>query len=714
MPFDASVPSGICFEPCQVRNDTQTPNLTSGSFFSTRRRGHQSTDMSSTPSYPSNIAEPPDLVPYQYQPLDALGSQGDIRLVELLPSQKNDSITNTTISCRLRPVSFHDCPAYEALSYHWGDPNLTLSITLDGKSFQVTKNLAEALQCLTPTEESRFLWIDAICINQTDDSERSQQVQSMAKIYEDAKCVLVWLGLGDPDTLAAFERLTREEEHKTHLMQSLEMRRSLRLISEVQATPKTLDEELLDNDPEADTREELPILRRPTLGLAEPTKNEISAIDKIFQHPWWERVWVIQEATVARELCVICGRQVLPWNMLCQIYPVTIRKSGQLALSPHEMNLEPLRRLNDIRRRWKAFQNNPPISPKIQGDNYHSGPGLQFNLDDLVSTFRTSKATDPRDKIYALVGLAGDKDDVILDYSISTFQLYVRWAITRLDGQVDLRGRPDRSGVPQFLDYCLPSTQLQGLPSWVPDWTVSSGYLPAWEEFRYSISFGVLPRASGYYERWQGSIQSRHEPYTLNIQGFEADRVTGIGNFMTMSKAFLHPLFLSYIAVHAISREANGTSQNQFLELSERLAGLEISWNATAHAENLDNSLQFFLNKLFYIDSRPIHTGITRHEINTDTVNDINMRALLECLYRVRSSRRFFTTKRGRFGFGRTDIQEGDLICIILGGVYPYILREEGDHYIFVGNCFCQGLMLGEGVQGLEEGKLKLEEFVLH
>jgi hypothetical protein len=127
------------------------------------------------------------MTPYQYLPLDAEGSWGDIRLVELLPTLNNNSNTNNVISCRLHTVSFHDFPAYEALSYHWGDPNITLPITLDGKSFQVTKNLAEALQCLTVTDESRFLWVDAICINQTDDSEHSQQVRSMARIYEEVK-----------------------------------------------------------------------------------------------------------------------------------------------------------------------------------------------------------------------------------------------------------------------------------------------------------------------------------------------------------------------------------------------------------------------------------------------------------------------------------------------------------------------------------------------
>lgn len=76
-----------------------------------------------------------------------------------------------------------------------------------------------------------------------------------------------------------------------------------------------MTEELLDSGSEIDSLEdELPVLHPPTMGLAELTETEISAIDKIFRNPWWERVWVIQEATVARELCVICGTVGSPAN----------------------------------------------------------------------------------------------------------------------------------------------------------------------------------------------------------------------------------------------------------------------------------------------------------------------------------------------------------------------------------------------------------------
>jgi hypothetical protein len=161
----------------------------------------------------------------------------------------------------------------------------------------------------------------------------------MAKIYQDAKRVLICFGFGDPDALAAFQRLTKEVEYKTRSLQELDTRRSVRITDKIRATRQKDFNEMLEPDSENDDElyAGLPILRKPTLGLTEPTKSETSAIDKIFQHPWWERVCVIQEATVARELCIICERYELAWNVLCQIYPAAFTtKPGQLALSPHE------------------------------------------------------------------------------------------------------------------------------------------------------------------------------------------------------------------------------------------------------------------------------------------------------------------------------------------------------------------------------------------
>jgi hypothetical protein len=110
---------------------------------------------------------------------------------------------------------------------------------------------------------------------------------------------------------------------------------------------------------------------------------------------------------------------------------------------------------------------------------------------------------------------------------------------------------------------------------------------------------------------------------------------------MTMPEAFLGPLFAPRrihdyafhiknpapeLLKHGIKWRFNHL---QFSELSEKLATLGISFRAAAHVEGLNNILLCFLDKLFYVDSRPISMGSTQHEINTDTVDDINMIVLL-------------------------------------------------------------------------------------
>jgi hypothetical protein len=112
-----------------------------------------------------------------------------IRVIELVPGRWTDAI-----NCSMRTVSLDENPSYEALSYVWGDPKDTVSITLNGASFQATRNLVTALRRVRSSVTPRIIWIDAICINQKDLDERAQQIVIMGKIYETASSVLVFLG----------------------------------------------------------------------------------------------------------------------------------------------------------------------------------------------------------------------------------------------------------------------------------------------------------------------------------------------------------------------------------------------------------------------------------------------------------------------------------------------------------------------------------------
>jgi hypothetical protein len=138
------------------------------------------------------IRATPSSSAFQYQPLASPSTE--IRLVILHPS----ATESEEVRCDLQTLDIAEAYDYDALSYAWGDASITGSIVLSGHPFTVTANLSHALRSLrhqtNNPSQTRLLWIDAICINQTDDEERSEQVQRMCSIYKSASGVLVWLG----------------------------------------------------------------------------------------------------------------------------------------------------------------------------------------------------------------------------------------------------------------------------------------------------------------------------------------------------------------------------------------------------------------------------------------------------------------------------------------------------------------------------------------
>ena len=91
-------------------------------------------------------------------------------------------------------TDLHENVEYEALSYVWGDPNVTRPISCGSTQLNVTVNLFAALLAVRSCSYPRLLWVDAICIDQKNIKERDQQVRIMGDIYSQAKQVLIWLG----------------------------------------------------------------------------------------------------------------------------------------------------------------------------------------------------------------------------------------------------------------------------------------------------------------------------------------------------------------------------------------------------------------------------------------------------------------------------------------------------------------------------------------
>jgi Heterokaryon incompatibility protein (HET) len=113
-----------------------------------------------------------------------LADSDEIRLLYLQPRDHSD-----TIAGMLMHVKLSEKPAYEALSYEWGKKEVKL-IQLNGEKFQVRENLFNALSKLRHQFTPRFLWIDALCIDQNDLNERNHQVPQIVRIYSQAQSVI--------------------------------------------------------------------------------------------------------------------------------------------------------------------------------------------------------------------------------------------------------------------------------------------------------------------------------------------------------------------------------------------------------------------------------------------------------------------------------------------------------------------------------------------
>ncbi|KAJ9129705.1 hypothetical protein NKR19_g10226 [Coniochaeta hoffmannii] len=120
------------------------------------------------------------------------------RQIRLLSIDRSDPASQT-ISCRLTTYNLDDAPPYHALSYVWGDPTVTSSVTINGISVEKPTNLVAALHRLRQLDEADY-WIDAICIDQQNNGEKSNQVRLMAEIFSKAVETTAWLGPGIEDS----------------------------------------------------------------------------------------------------------------------------------------------------------------------------------------------------------------------------------------------------------------------------------------------------------------------------------------------------------------------------------------------------------------------------------------------------------------------------------------------------------------------------------
>ena len=326
-----------------------------------------------------------DLIPIPsdniYEPLNL--SNNEIRIINLSPGNFEDEIYCTAQTISLDTLSENLEKIYEALSYTWGTSEKRKTIYLNGKPLKVTLNLYVALQYLRYPSKSRCLWVDAVCINQSNIRERNHQVQRMRDIYASASQVLVWLGESNADIDNAFDSIVNYQG-------------------------KNEDYRIAEHN-EAGV---LSILR---------------GMEQISTNPWWTRVWVVQEVLVSKVDPIFrCGHKWLNWGAF---------KRFHISLLDEEFRLvrREVPRLNGIHifeiLQFDGFRN-----------SYHDET-RKINLDSLLIWTANREANDPKDNVFALFGLVrSSSTKLVINYDLDVAKVYQQAMMEsfRTCGDIDL------------------------------------------------------------------------------------------------------------------------------------------------------------------------------------------------------------------------------------------------------------------------------------
>jgi ankyrin repeat protein len=294
---------------------------------------------------------------FEYKPIDLQGRS--FRLVQLFKAEFGP------VQCGLFDAQLDDeegVMEYEALSYTWGDTYKPHEIEIDGKMMPVTKNLSLALRSLRYPHQDRLLWIDAICIDQNNDKERGHQVLQMASIYKRAEQVVIWLGPATTETDFVFQHMLQFEKET---------------VKRVCKDWKASDERWRVIWQSVQSQRDNDQAKR----MSQQQQRE--GLTDLLTRSWFSRVWIVQEVANARAAKITCGTKSV--------------SARTFALLPFLVGVTPSSQRQAIL----------DVMP---------GPTRNFSwwtqnqdLFTLLLKFRESDASDPRDKIYALLGISSDR-----------------------------------------------------------------------------------------------------------------------------------------------------------------------------------------------------------------------------------------------------------------------------------------------------------------
>ncbi|KAI0551346.1 heterokaryon incompatibility protein-domain-containing protein [Xylaria curta] len=690
------------------------------------------------------------------RPLDS--DRFEIRLLVIQPGGLGDPLKcSFHYTYLIRDGSPH-CP-FDSLSYCWGNSSDIAHILLDpdydgdvsqswnGREFPVGRNVETALRGLRSKTKPLRIWVDAVCINQNHLDERSGQVKIMRLIYSQATTVHIWLGEGD--------LLVETAVCVVHNLYNY-MYGDCPGGDGCQCTAVGISRHGVDaRDPEnrrlqrANTSNQtlVDMFWAATKASFSPQLNQIcegwyngellAMMSVLYRHPWFTRVWVLQEAIFAQKAFIRWSAEAIPWSEIIKVSELLCQHRG---VAPHLKwggSLAPVwsQLLTSVR--TQSVLNEQPGGSKLSSPMPKS---QSIGILDIFIGALSMKATDPRDKLFALLSFFPFADSRIdMESQPRELRLLIEpnyaknitvvladftkwWIVTHRSLAIlsYIHANPARAWRRMARD----STSI--VNSRLPTWVIGTEGRNWWaratleSQFSFRATGTTNPSIRLDYDD-NGSLYDNAQPLKLRVKGLYIASISRIGHYPV---EFLSP-FLGKEA--AQTGERDGTIGAVFDRILDPY-GWTSFWSLQ------ENPVEFPKHKIDLDGSRSrYHAHLITHWQYSDRRNILAMTPSSDngdggTGWKLRETDKlpvcldpcFFFSHNGYHGLCPWTAREGDIVVLLDGGNVPYLLRPVGkktienekeaqiEEFELVGECFVQGIMYGEFFEGQEEKERKI------
>ncbi|KAK0616756.1 heterokaryon incompatibility protein-domain-containing protein [Immersiella caudata] len=664
---------------------------------------------------------------YEYEPLPP----DTFRLLRLV--YDSNSLSGCTIS--LVQAAYTKPPKYFAVSYTWGDPHAWASqtITVDGRSMAVATNVRRIINFHAPLHKNKakIIWIDAVCINQRSTGEKTSQVRRMDEIYRNATGVTVWLDdAGDSDNTSA---------RKAHaLCWRLFLCRTAADASAVcRGIAMGFDRQLLLRDPQA-----------------------WEALLVLLTRPWFLRVWVFQEVVLARRVRVVRGGEALPWYLIANAGEMCVRYSNFPVVG------ETLRRRGNFSNSSDWIEEPPELyHPALfEAHRKREREGKRGrSLDGVTELLRMCRgflATNPRDKVFALVGLVEDgrRDKRLMaDYAKPARVVMLDAARYYLE-----RGRLCdilcEAGIGWDVKTSDPDPTDGRPPSWVPDWATprpeassrlsrypseedtnptpngfayraygekstrpslmregASGSLLAWVELARQT---IQKLGSVYRPDTDGEGRTTDENEILSAWKWRCEareiakasraRYPVAGQIQPREEAFWRTMVADRLDDSHYQRQ-DRPAPPECAELYRLLVARDEL--VSEHGPMPRNRLGRVSRLLDMFERAGVSLASTSADFTGFLGQYADMGFFAEESMKTTRGRRFCLTSQGFIGLVPPATKLGDVLCLVPGAQTPFLLRPIGNdagQFSLVGECYIHGMMDGEAQPSGKESEIQI------